>query len=154
MKKIYNIIFPIGFLFLLPTYFWAIILVGNFIIDSLALYFIFKKLNVEFKSNYKKSIIKVWLIGFLSDFIGALFLFFILILTDELKIDYYINWIDFPWCTILAIPGVIVTAFMIYFVNKKLSFNKTDLTGEQIKLIAKYLAIFTAPYLMLVPLYW
>lgn len=151
MKKIYNLMFPIWFLFLLPSYFWIVILIINFIIDSIVLYLAFNKLNINFKENYLKHIIKVWIIGFISDFIGALFLFLLILLFDKLNIT--INISRFPWATILAIPGVFISGMMIYHLNRLISFNNS-FNEDEIKLICKYLVIYTTPYLMLIPLYF
>lgn len=157
MKKIYNILFPMWFLFILPSYLWIVFVVGNFVVDSLVTIYNLKKQNVDnYMNAYKKSIIKVWVIGFVSDILGSLFLLGLMLVLNKVlePTDIVLDWITFPWCTILAIPGVIVAGVLIYFLNKKLSFTKTNLSTEQIRLISKYLALITAPYVMLIPLYF
>ena len=65
---------PFMLFFFVPTL-WIVSAVGNFIIDSIVLLiisiFIYKKFTWQL---YKKSIIPVFLYGFLSDFLGVLYL--------------------------------------------------------------------------------
>ena len=69
--KLYNLIFPIWFLILIP-YTWVIILPANFIIDLTVCVLTMKFLKVEsIKEKVKSVIAKVWLLGFTSDFIGT-----------------------------------------------------------------------------------
>ena len=65
---------PFMLFFFAPTL-WIVSALGNFIIDSIVLLiisiFIYKKFTWQL---YKKSIIPVFLYGFLSDFLGVLYL--------------------------------------------------------------------------------
>ena len=65
---------PFMLFFFVPTL-WIVSALGNFIIDSIVLLiisiFIYKKFTWQL---YKKSIIPVFLFGFLSDFLGVLYL--------------------------------------------------------------------------------
>lgn len=101
----------------------------------------------------KKSIVRIWLIGFLSDFIGATLIFVLMLASDWLKLPF--NLILFPATTIIAIPGVLLAGVLIFFLNKRFSFQKLqdELSGEQIHKLCLALAIFTAPYAMFIPLY-
>lgn len=76
--RLYNMILPPFMLMMFSPLLWLISLAGNFIIDSVMVIIIslimFRKISGEF---YKKSILKVWLLGFASDFIGVIYLFFI-----------------------------------------------------------------------------
>lgn len=77
--KTYNVIFPIWFLLFFPPVI-LITLFGNYVIDSIVLivcFYLFKISNsqINLKTFYKKSILKVWLYGFLADILGALILF-------------------------------------------------------------------------------
>ena len=78
MKKdvrLYNMILPPFMLFFFVPTLWIVSALGNFIIDSIVLLiisiFIYKKFTWQL---YKKSIIPVFLFGFLSDFLGVLYL--------------------------------------------------------------------------------
>ena len=97
----------------------------------------------------------VWGIGFLSDLIGAALLFPIFLLIGESPlVDGFLNPVLFPGATITAIPGVILAGFMIYFLNKKLTFRKSTLDAAVIHKLCLHLALWTAPYTMLIPLYF
>ena len=69
--KLYNVLFPIWMLVLFPLT-WLIVLPGNFIIDFtvVALTMKFLKLPDIIKTT-KAVIIRVWLMGFVADFIGT-----------------------------------------------------------------------------------
>ena len=73
--KLYNMILPPFMLFFFVPFLWIVSALGNFIIDSIVLLiisiFIYKKFTWQL---YKKSIIPVFLYGFLSDFLGVLYL--------------------------------------------------------------------------------
>ncbi|MDO4175388.1 MAG: hypothetical protein Q4D42_11555, partial [Eubacteriales bacterium] len=66
--RLYNILFPMWMFWLWPTPVWLIILPANFVIDSLVLLAAMKwKRIADWKNAWRKSIVKVWLLGFLSD---------------------------------------------------------------------------------------
>ncbi len=141
--RFYNILFPIWFLLFIPLA-WVVVLPANFIIDSLVILITMKLIGVEFKKKmYKKSIFKVWCLGFLSDAIGAAFLFLTM------------------WVFELAVPGedylylaiaVLISAIFIFIFNYKISFKGYD-RNVRFKM-ALSLAILTAPYTFLIPLNW
>jgi len=151
-----NVLFPIWFFFLVPTWLWLILLPANFAIDSLVLWLAGKWQKVEdLKALWKKSILWVWIIGFASDFVGALASFGFMWLWDVVLdsfVTLHINWILEQ--TLTGIPGVIVAGLLIYFLNKAFSFRKAGHEKDRIERICKALAIATAPYTMLIPLYW
>ena len=72
-NKIYNVVFPIWFFIIIPLG-WLFVLPINFLIDSLVLLIILRLMKMPLKKIYGKTILKIWLCGFLADFIGALFL--------------------------------------------------------------------------------
>ena len=81
--RLYNVMFPVWFLFFIP-YLWLVILPVNFGVDSLVLMLSAKKQGVEDrKALWKKHILPVWGIGFLSDLIGAGLVFLIYVLVAE-----------------------------------------------------------------------
>lgn len=150
--RLYNILFPIWLFWLWPTVIWLIILPANFVIDTLVLVIALKVLHIgqEF-AVWKRSIVKVWLIGFVSDFLGAAFILAIMLLLDA--VGSPLNTILFPGTTIISIPGVLLSGILIYFFNRKLSFGRQELTAVQIHKLSLALAVFTAPYAMMIPLY-
>lgn len=150
--RIYNMLFPMWLFFLFPSPIWLLILPGNFLIDSAVIWFTLRASHKDsIKYIWKKSILRVWLVGFFCDIIGALLILGIYLLTGELFPQWDI--FHFPGTTIISIPGVILAGVLIYFINRKVSFVYTDLSEGQKKYLAFSIALYTAPYLMLVPLY-
>ena len=141
--KLYNILFPIWFIILIPMS-WLVILPGNFIIDSLVLLLTMKATRiVGRKEMYKKTILKIWLFGFISDIIGAAFLF-VTIMGFELALPGE----DYLYLTI----AVLISAVFIFIFNYKVSFKGYD-RATRFKMALSF-AIFTAPYTFLIPLDW
>ncbi|MDO5439487.1 MAG: hypothetical protein Q4F09_05655 [Erysipelotrichaceae bacterium] len=161
MKKntvcLYNVLFPLWFFFFYPTPLWLLILAGNFIIDFAVVYFGGKKLKAEDpKELCRQSIFKVWMIGFLSDFLGAGLIFLMFIGVSWL--DQFVRVpIDIGrgfWCILFSLPGLLFSGWLIYRLNKRFSFNGTELNRAQIRRLCFWLAVLTAPYLMVLPTYW
>lgn len=141
--RLYNILFPIWALMLIPTA-WLVVLPANFIIDSLVILITMKMIGVLAKGEmYKKSIIKVWIFGFVSDIIGAAFLLltmWVLELPNQGD-DLY-----------LTLPAMLIAAMFIFIFNYSISFKGYD---RKIRFkMALSLAILTAPYTFLIPLEW
>ena len=160
MKKevrLYNIFFPLWFLvlcwpLLVPSIPILLLLLPlNFAFDSLVLLVTAKVLGLEYKARlWKKSIVPIWLLGFLSDFLGAGLVGLIVYLYDGgLTGDS----LFFPAATFLALPGVFFAGFLIYTLNRFLSFRKSGLEKEKLHRLCLSLALFTAPYLMMIPIY-
>ena len=154
MKKdvrLFNVLFPIWLFYLWPTFLWLLILPLNFIVDSLAIWLSAK--HQQFPAPgalWRRSILPTWVIGFASDLLGAAVIYPIFILLAEIT---DLNLIAFPATTLVSIPGVIVAGFAIYWLNRLLTFRKSGLEPAQIHKLCLHLAIFTAPYTFLIPLY-
>ncbi len=158
--KLYNMIFPLRSFFIFPPLF-LVSLPANFVIDSLVLVLagIFLKLK-NLKTIYKKSIWKIWGFGFLADALGAGFLLLSELIEDRFWVPYsftsainynpWEHWFSLVWTMI----GLGISAFLIFYFNQRWSFSKTDLTAQEKQTLAILLAIFTAPYLFLIPLHW
>lgn len=148
--RLYNLVFPFWFLYLFPMPLWLIVLPANFAIDSLVLYCSARSQEIGSRLDlWKQSVLPVWGIGFLCDFIGAAVTFGLYLLLHEAP--GMIDLITFPGTTLISIPGLILAGVLIYFLNKKFSFRKADLSPEQIHRLCLHLALFTAPYTMLIP---
>ena len=148
--RLYNVMFPIWFLLFMPPL-WLIILPANFLIDSLVIWLSAKRQGLaEPCTLWKKHILPVWGIGFLSDLLGAGLIFLIYLAVAEIP---GINPVLFPGTTLISIPGVALAGVLIYFLNKKLTFRKSQLDPAVIHRLCLHLAVFTAPYTMLIPLY-
>lgn len=141
--RFYNILFPIWFLLFIPLS-WVVVLPVNFIVDSLVILLMMKIIGVESKRKmYKQSILKVWGFGFLSDIIGAAFLFFTMWVLELSTSN------DDPS---LTIPAILIAAIFIFIFNYKISFKGYD-KSVRFKM-ALGLSILTAPYTFLIPLAW
>jgi len=157
-KKLYNIIFPIWILFIVPPAI-LIVLPSNFIIDSLVLIITLKILRINnIKEIYKKTILKVWLFGFFADIIGAIFLLISQFIPGEFWYDNILaplmwnpfeNIFSFIYCTI----GILISGVFIYLFNKKITFKNIDLKDNLKKKIAFVLSLITMPYLFYLPTY-
>ena len=150
MKKtirLYNVIMPIWLIFLYPTLLWLLILPLNFLIDSLVVLVVKRVRKIEpTRRVWQASILKVWIFGFLSDFLGAG-----VVLLMELLFSGVINTYRFPGLTLISLPGVLVAGVLIYVFNRYVSFRRCELDIKDVKALALSLAIATAPYTMLIP---
>ena len=161
--KLHNILFPIWMLIFFPTYLWLFLIPANYLIDYLVTRLSMKHLVIE---DYQKKALrhswKICIIGFLSDFIGAAFLLGTeLIIDRQGNRDLYelINGINYnPFVNVcsflLIVAGILIAGVCIYFLNRWMLGKDKELTREQVKKIALYLAVFTAPYLFLIPSMW
>lgn len=59
----------------------------------------------------------------------------------------------FPGATLHAIPGVCLAGWLIWRLNRRYSFGKADISEAMAGRLSLLLAVFTAPYLMLLPMY-
>ncbi|HHT62756.1 MAG TPA: hypothetical protein GXZ75_03590 [Clostridia bacterium] len=162
--KLYNVIFPIWFLLFFPPVI-LITLAGNFVIDTLviiACFYIFKLADTQksLQEFYKKSILKVWLFGFLADIAGASILFIFGILGDSLglsgEIIAGINYDPFSnfVAVLIIICAMLVSAALIFVLNYRLTFSK-QIKDERLRLkVAIAIAVTTLPWTFLLPTKW
>lgn len=149
-------IFPIWFFYIIPIG-WLYILPGNFIIDSIVLLITLKLIHcTNIKDIYKKSILKVWIFGFIADFLGVGLIF----CTSFIRTSWWNNNIlspisANPWTNIFASIFILfftaLVGVAIYFFNYKISFKNVDLPKNKKFTLALSLAILTAPYTLLIP---
>lgn len=164
--KLYNVIFPLWLLWLIPIT-WLVVLPANFLIDLAVVVLTLKFLQVpDIKKITKKVILKVWALGFIADFIGTAAMF----MANIIEFDYqtnlgkwwyenitnavYYNPFDNIYALIWVTVCVVLTAYCIYFLNYKISLRKTELNHDLRKKLALSLAIFTASYLFYLPTAW
>ncbi|MBQ5590733.1 MAG: hypothetical protein IIU65_03540 [Clostridia bacterium] len=141
--KLFNVMFPIWFFYIFPATCIALIIPGNFIIDSLVLIISAYVLKIENKFKfYKSTILKVFCCGLAADIVGALIMFLLL----------YTNLMQYGDEFYITLPVMLFSSVLIYFFNYKLSFK----TLEKKKRVALSLifAIATAPYTFLIPTEW
>lgn len=137
--RLYNILFPIWMLMLLPAT-WLVVLPGNFIIDSLVLLIAMAAMKMADKrEKYKKYILKIFIFGMLSDVIGAAIPFAAI----------YLDWYDFYTEPLFTVPGVLLAGVMIYIFNYYITLRDLDKVTR--KKLALTFAIVTAPYTFAIP---
>ena len=162
--KVYNVIFPIwALLFFPPVIFLSMI--GNFIIDSLvvvACFYVFKllKTKMNLKMFYKKSIYWVWIFGFVADFIGALFLFILLMCSDFLGFSYELvsaicyDPFSHPLAVLIIGASMLVSTLFIFLFNYRYTY-KTIIKDEKVRfIVALTIALVTIPWTFLLPTNW
>lgn len=141
--KLYNVLFPFWMLLLFPVT-WLIVIPGNFLIDSLVLIISMRILKIADKKLwYKRYILKSFAFGMLSDIIGSAYMLLMITVFEVGRMG------DEPY---LTIPGLIISAVMIFVFNYFVTFKKID-KPMRLKL-ALIFAVITAPYTFLMPSSW
>lgn len=164
--KLYNVIFPIWLLWLIPMT-WIVVLPANFLIDLLVVVLTMKYLKIQdIKQKAKSVILAVWGYGFVADFIGTA----LMIISNFIDFDYKTelgkwwyknianavsyNPLESIYAMLWVTVSLLITGVLIYFFNYKFSLKKLNVDTSQKKKIALSLAIFTAPYLFYIPTSW
>ncbi len=162
-EKLYNVLFPLWFLLLVPIS-WLIVIPANFVIDLLALLLAMKLLRMpDIGKNLKSAVLKSWIAGFAADLVGGGAMF-LSVLAGEFLPDPVRSWVyhniteavmvnpfssvgGFLWTAVcVALAGGI-----IYLLNLKFCLKKTTLDLAQKRKLALAMALVTAPYLFFVP---
>jgi hypothetical protein len=163
-EKLYNVIFPIWFLIFFPPIIF-LTLAGNFIIDSLVIlvcFFSFKLADSyeNLETFYKKTILKVWIIGFLADILGAAILFIIGFWGDfwgmSNELISAVNYDPFSnrWAVAIIIFSMLVSATFIFLFNYRITFKNQKLEKKIRFKLALTIAIITMPWTFLLPTKW
>jgi hypothetical protein len=158
-RRLYNLIFPIWLLWLVPPV-WLIALAGNFFLDLLVLSLTLKYLRAEDWGRQAKRLVwRSWIFGFLADLAGTAVL-----LPSQLldggewyqNVQYAVAYDPFDgvWSFLWVTAGVLAAAVCIYFFNRKLVVKEAVLTESGKHMLALSMAVFTAPYLFYLPLKW
>ena len=142
-EKLYNVLFPFWMILFFPQL-WAIVLPGNFIIDSVVFAVSMLCLRLENKKHwYKKCILKIFGLGMLADIIGSLYMLALMLLfkIGNMGDELY-----------LTLPALFISAVLIFVFDYFISFRQMD---KKIRLILSLIfAILTAPYTFLIPSSW
>lgn len=166
--KLYNVIFPIWILMFWPSPpVFLLTLLGNLAIDCLVVFLALLALKHSARGAVlKRCWWRVWLFGFLSDIIGALWLAAGLFGAWALDADGTAGWVsDFamamtvnpfrhPLALVWTAIGVTIAGACIYFLDRRAFRCVPELDGRQRHVLALTLAIATAPWLFLIPIYW
>ena len=162
--RLYNVLFPVWFLmYLYPSWLPVAVQAFNFAFDSLVLVLAARWQKVEdWRQLWKRSILRVWLLGFAADILGALLnlaVYFAAVMLADLggawadALYGFWNPLTFPGATVFAIPGAALAGVLIYWFDRRFAFRKAGLPAETARKLCLALAIATAPYTMLIPLY-
>lgn len=153
--RLYNMLFPSWFLTIgwpALVYWWPgllLVLGGNLALDSLVIFLAAACGKLPEKGKlWKRSILRVWLLGFVCDGAGAL----CTALCWSLLRAAAGGLGRFPLHLLSAAPGVILAGVLLYWASRKFSFSPTGLQGKQLHSLSLAIALCTAPYLMLLPL--
>ena len=151
VTKLYNVLFPIWMLMWYPLLF-AILIPANYLMDTFVLSFSLTDESLR-RPFRRKHTWKVCLMGFLADFVGSVFLFAIIMLTDGN--NELVNAICYdPFHNILAflivLVAVAISAVIIYYGDLWI-LKKAGLDDAQAKRSALFMAVLTAPYLFFFP---
>lgn len=161
--RLYNVIFPIWMLVLLPMFTWWLVLPLNLAVDFAVLYFSARYIHIQDPfSTAMRAIVRVWLLGFAADFVGAAGMFAGVYLNDleflgggevlnELAYSLSANPFESLYGFLWTAVCVAVTGGLIYVLNRAFGLKKLGLPERENKKIALCLAVFTAPYLFFVP---
>jgi len=165
-NQVYNVFFPVWLLFLFPPLILVSLLV-NFLVDSAVIIFGLRRIGItDWKPIYKTTWWKVWLLGFLADIIGAVFLGLITlgvgsllpypsvglsrVLDDAFTAVMY-NPFEHPLALLIVVLAIGLVGWLIYVFNKRV-FRRAGLEPDQVNRMARLLAFWTAPYFFLLPL--
>lgn len=141
--KLYNVFFPVWFLLMIPQT-WIAVFPVNFLVDSLVLILLMRKLQVEQKGLfYRKHIVPIFLFGLLADVIGAAVLFVMAFLLELASMGDELY---------LTLPAVAIAGLCIYSFHYCVIFRKEE--DELRRKMAIIFAIATAPYTFLIPTAW
>ena len=157
-------LFPIWFLmYLYPSWLPLAVLAFNFAFDSLVLVLAarWQKLT-GIRRLWRQTILKVWLLGFAADILGALLNLAVYFGVTALAglggvwaEALYGFWhpLNFPGATVFASPGAALAGWLIYRLDRRFAFRRTGLPAQTADRLCLALAIATTPYTMLIPLY-
>lgn len=158
-NKLYNILFPVWFLLVFPIT-WLVILPVNLLIDVAVIIAGLREFNIKDKYEKIKSIIlQVWILGFIADIIGCLLLFLTGLFSKEDSLYYSITnhtlWNPYNsiWTILITILAILISMILIYALNYKCSFKKTDIKPKTVKRLSIFIAFFTAPWILLFPVH-
>ena len=160
--KLNNLIFPIWILWLFPPIV-IVAMIGNYIIDSLVILLalvVFKVSSVtgeSTKSLYKRSILKVWIFGFLADILGTALLFIIMMIlggTKDLVQGISYNPLSNLGSFLIVFIAILAAAVFIYIFNYNYVFNKLIIERKARLKVALTIAILTMPWTYLIPTEW
>ena len=138
----YALLYPVWTIFFQPSAALPILL-RTFLIHALVLALALRYCGIEHKLQiWKRTILRVWGIGFFAGCLGALLAFGLYV---------FLMPAGFPWEQLTMLPGVAFAGMLGYLFHSCISFNRCELSSAQLHKLCLALALFTAPYTMLLP---
>lgn len=164
--RLYNVIFPFWLILFWPTPPVILLtLFGNLAIDCLVVFLALLALKHPARGSVlKRCWWKVWLFGFLSDLIGALWLALGMLgawaleaggagWVSDFAMAMTVNPFRHPLALVWTAIGVALSGVCIYFFDRRVLRKTPELDDRQAHTLALTLAIATAPWLFFVPVY-
>lgn len=165
MKKevrLYNVILPIWILWIFPQLF-VVVAPANLLVDCLVLTAALACLKHQNKGAVVKKLWwKLWLLGFAADFVGVLLLLPGVVLPDllahaswtyDLSMAMIANPFKHPLALLWTLGGIALAGVCIYFFDRRAMKKCGLLTSREKHVVALTMAVVTAPWLFLVPVY-
>lgn len=151
--RLNNLIMPIWLVVIFPAA-WIPVLVGNFALDSgLLLLFLKLRKHDNIKEKWKKSIIKVWLFGMLSDLVGGGMIVAAGLISSEIdpQSGFSKAILGHIWrnagAAAFCVGCMLLSSLLIYLFDSKISFKKAFDDERERKIFALFFAIITMPWL-------
>lgn len=164
--RLYNVIFPFWLILFWPTPPVILLtLFGNLAIDCLVVFLALLVLKHPARGSVlKRCWWKVWLFGFLSDLIGALWLALGMLgawaleaggagWVSDFAMAMTVNPFRHPLALVWTAIGVALSGVCIYFFDRRVLRKTPELDDRQAHTLALTLAIAIAPWLFFVPVY-
>ena len=161
--RLYDVIFPIWLIWLIPPVIF-IALAANFVVDTIVILVIFAVIKnkgaggYSISSLYKKSILKVWLLGFAADIISAILLTIFSMITGLLPNNIIgavmLNPFTNIWALLIVLFFVALAGMLIFLFNYHITFKKIIHEKALKCKISIAIAIITAPWTFLIPTAW
>ncbi len=161
---LHNVMFPVWMLWLFPVA-WLVVLPVNFAVDLLVVALAMRAVHLsEVRKSAFTVILRVWIMGFVADFIGTALMFLVNVVelpgaAGKWWYDNLANPVSFhPFSSVYAAAYatlcIAVSAICIYWCNRKFCLQKAGLDEVQKHKVSLALAVFTAPYLFYFPSAW
>lgn len=145
-----NVIFPLWAILFFHPILLIIVAIANLLIDSMIALIYVKVKKIEWdREKFIKFVFYIWPAGFLADFAGFLFLMIISWGIHPNIIDFYLIYTSLP-SVILFLFAVFFSGVVIYFLDRKIAL-KFGMEEMDVRRFALIMAVFTAPYFMLIP---
>lgn len=159
--RLYNIILPVWLLWIFPQV-WLVVLPGNLAVDTLVLFLTLAVLRCPNRGAAMKRLWwRVWGLGFLADAAGVAFLALGMFLATwggsapwaEALLHVAYDPFGHPLALAWALTAVGLSGLCIYALNRQIMDRSGLLTEREAHRTALVLAIVTAPWTFLIPVY-